>query len=141
MEKYYLTNPINLEKSQDFKVLPKKEIYQLHSNIFKKELYKPFVQSWGNNEFKTSKFERIFIDFDGDNKAEIVALDADKDGSVDSYVIDRNNNAVIDAVVFPLNKDGKLVYEWFLDNNEDKKFDAFAQDLSGNWQINKINDL
>jgi len=141
LEKDYLINQINLEKSQDYKILPKKEIYQLHSNIFKKELYKPFVQSWGNNEFKKNKFERVFIDFDGDDKAEIVAIDSDKNGFIDSYVIDRNNNAVIDAVVFPLNKDGKLAYDWLIDENEDGKFDGYAEDLYGNWQINKINDL
>ena len=38
-------------------------------------------------------------------------------------------------------ENNKLVYDWLLDENEDGKFDGYAEDASGNWQINTINDL
>ena len=50
------------------------------------------------NKFDTNKFERIYIDFDGDDKAEIIANDSNLDGNIDFYQIDGNNNNITDAL-------------------------------------------
>jgi len=141
LEKKYLIKPTVTDKIKTNKLLPKKGIYNFYSKFFTEGINRPFMQSWGSNEFKENTFERVYIDFNGDGISEIIAVDSDKDGIIDHYKIDRNNNEVIDAIVFPLNKSGKLTYEWLLDNNEDRKFDGKAEDIDGDWKIDFTKNL
>ena len=141
LEKKYLIKPTVTDKIETNKLLSKKGIYNFYSKFFTEGINRPFMQSWGSNEFKENTFERVYIDFNGDGISEIIAVDSDKDGIIDHYKIDRNNNEVIDAIVFPLNKNGKLTYEWLLDNNEDRKFDGKAEDIDGDWKIDFTKNL
>ena len=135
---YYL-NSRNWNLQKDHKSLTTKGVEKFYSNQFLQELDNEI--SWGSNKQKNKKYEEVFIDFNGDKKAEIIAVDKNNDGSYDYYLLDRNNNRVTDAIVFPGIKNDQLIYDWLIDENEDGKFDGYAEDLSGDWQVKKFNNL
>ena len=135
----YILNKRNWNFKKQHSSLSNKDIEKFHSDQFSQNLANKI--SWGSNKQKNGKYEEVYIDFNGDKKAEIIAYDKNKDGFYDYYLLDRNNNKITDAVVFPGNKNNKIVYDWLIDDNEDGKYDGYAEDLSGNWLIKKINDL
>ena len=132
---YYL-NSRNWNLQKDHKSLTTKGVEKFYSNQFLQELDNEI--SWGSNKQKNEKYEEVFIDFNGDKKAEIIAVDKNNDGSYDYYLLDRNNNRVTDAIVFPGIKNDQLIYDWLIDENEDGKFDGYAEDLSGDWQVKNL---
>ena len=127
------------KKNQEHHQLPNKKIYKFYSNFFVQKFkpYKQIHQSWGMNKFDTNKFERIYIDFDGDDKAEIIANDSNLDGNIDFYQIDGNNNNITDALVYPVKLDNKSFFRWIIDNNEDKVFEEYSLDYNKDWVLDE----
>ena len=84
------------------------------------------------------KNNSIFIDVTGDSFANIVSINLQgNEGSI--LTIDRNGNQQIDAIITPFKiADGRIFYQWLLDENEDGKVDLLANDCDGNWELDQI---
>ena len=53
--------------------LQTKNLYKLYSEIYTKPLYAPKIKSWENSKIKPNGKD-VFIDFDGNGKAEMIAI-------------------------------------------------------------------
>ena len=82
--------------------------------------------------------ENFLIDLTGDNYADIIAVDETGDSLPDYLSIDRNENKIIDAVLkISTSINGKLSYQWFLDENEDGRPDLIVNDSDGDGLIDQ----
>ena len=131
---------IKWNKQPDVEMLKSNDLFKLHSKIFKKSLYTPRIKSWKNKLKINGVLDKIFIDFDSDNKAEIVAYKNEKD-NIEYYVFDTNNDAKGDVLVYPKIIDKIINYEWLIDTNYDGKIDQIAEDTNGDWKIDKTKDM
>jgi len=133
---------INIEwkKNSNVQILKSNGLYKLHSNVFKKSLYAPYIKSWKNKNDQSNNSENIYIDFDGDNKADIIAFN-DKKNNIKYYVLDTNDDSRGDILVYPKIENTIISYEWLIDTNYDGQIDQMAVDADGNWKIDKTKDM
>ena len=108
-------------------------MYKLYSEIYTKPLYAPKIKSWKNSKIKPNGKD-VFIDFDGNGKAEMVAI-TDQKNQVEYYVLDTNGNSKGDVLVYPKVTDNILGFELLIDTNHDGEIDQIAEDKNGNWTI------
>ena len=119
--------------------LQTKNLYKLYSEIYTKPLYAPKIKSWKNSKIKSNDKD-VFIDFDGNGKAEMVAI-TDQKNQVKYYVLDTNGNSKGDVLVYPKMTDNILGFELLIDTNHDGKIDQIAEDKNGNWTIDLRKNL
>ena len=119
--------------------LQTKNLYKLYSEIYTKPLYAPKIKSWKNSKIKPNGKD-VFIDFDGNGKAEMVAITNQKN-QVEYYVLDTNGNSKGDVLVYPKITDNILGFELLIDTNHDGEIDQIAEDKNGNWTIDLRKNL
>ena len=119
--------------------LQTKNLYKLYSEIYTKPLYAPKIKSWKNSKIKPN-VKDVFIDFDGNGKAEMVAI-TDQKNQVEYYVLDTNGNSKGDVLVYPKVTDNVLGFELLIDTNHDGEIDQIAEDKNGNWTIDLRKNL
>lgn len=116
------------------KVLKSDGLYNLYSELYKKPLYAPKIKSWGNNASRSNN-KNIFIDFDGDDTAEMIAISNMEDVII-FYILDTNADAIGDVLVYPklINKKN-MGFQFLIDTNYDGEIDQIANDHNGDWKI------
>jgi len=133
---------MNLEwkKKKNVQELERKGLYKLFSKVFKKTLYAPNIKSWKNMDDDKNNTNNIFIDFDGDNRAEIIAV-GNEEKNIEYYVFDTNKDAKGDILVYPKIEANFISYEWLIDTNYDGFIDQMGYDQNGDWKIEKTKDM
>ena len=87
-----------------------------------------------------NNINNVFIDFDGDNKAEIIAI-RNEEKNVEHYVFDTNEDSIGDILVYPKIEENFISYEWLIDTNYDGFIDQMGYDQNGDWKIEKTKDM
>ena len=128
------------EKKKNVQELERNGLYKLYSNVFKKTLYAPNIKSWKNIDEDKNDINNIFIDFDGDNKAEIIAI-RNEEKNVEYYVFDTNEDSIGDILVYPKIEENFISYEWLIDTNYDGFIDQMGYDEDGDWKTEKTKDM
>ena len=96
-------------------------------------------QSSNSKQYYWSEDGNFFVDFRGNGEPSLAAIDENNDGTIDFFLLDRNNNKVPDTLIeiYP-NSEGGLSYQWLFDDNEDDQWDAYGDDLNGDWKLETI---
>ena len=79
---------------------------------------------------------RYFVDLTGDGFANVTLYDLDQDGN-DDLSIDRNCDQKLDAVIKAYRKGSQVIYQWYLDDDQNGIPDGIADDLDGDWEVDK----
>ncbi|MDC0457440.1 hypothetical protein OAM56_05915 [Alphaproteobacteria bacterium] len=122
------------------KILKSDGLYQLYSELYKKPLYAPNIKSWAN-KVNNSNNDDIYIDFNGDNKAEMIAI-TDINNMIIYYVLDTNADSIGDVLVYPKIIDKKYVnFQLLIDTNYDGEIDQIGEDINGDWKLDSTKDI
>ena len=93
-----------------------------------------------NKDNDLNNKNNIYIDFDGDDKAEIIAIN-DEEKNIQYYVFDTNNDSKGDILVYPRIEENLISYEWLIDTNYDGFIDQMGYDQNGDWKVEKTKDM
>ena len=80
-----------------------------------------------------NSYNDVFIDFDGDNKAEIIAI-SNEENNIEYYIFDTNEDLKGDTQFIQKLKKKLLAGEWLIDTNYDGFIDQIGYDQNGDWK-------
>ncbi len=81
--------------------------------------------------------DTTLMDINGNGVGDLIAVDTNEDGVPEYMIIDQNENGRPDGEIRPTREEGKMVWVWGIDADENGEVEAICIDNDGDFQVDR----